>query len=268
MPYPAARSATLDPAIWRAGGTDGVAVVLEHEDERQLVDRGEVQALVDVALVAAPLAHRGHGHLARLADLGGEGDADRVEQLGRDRRRDAHQVVLVRAVVTGHLPTAGPRVVRRRVLGGQDVARTHPEGQAGRDRAIERGDPVMPALERPGDADLGALVPLPGDDERDSTRPVEDPHPLVEAPGQGDEAVHLQEVGVGQADRGAEAGTAVPGGGHRCRSASCGPVRWPDPALEVDRAAVDRHGRLADGLRQRRVGVGRRADSPTGSRPV
>ena len=192
---------------------DRVAVVLDDEDERQLVDRREVQALVDVALVAAPLPHARHRDLAGLADLGRERDPDRVEQLRRHRRRDAHEVVLVRAVVAGHLATAGARVVGGRVLRRQDVARAHPEREARGDRAIERGDPVVTALERPGDADLGALVALTGDDERDPPGAVQDPHPLVERPGQRDVAVHLDEVGVGQADRGSEAPSRVAGGG-------------------------------------------------------
>jgi hypothetical protein len=49
------------------------------------VDRGEVQALVHVALVARALAHERHRDLARLAYLGRERDPDRVEELRRDR---------------------------------------------------------------------------------------------------------------------------------------------------------------------------------------
>ena len=45
-----ATSATDD--LHRRRHADRVAVVLDHEDERQLVDRREVEALVDVALVA------------------------------------------------------------------------------------------------------------------------------------------------------------------------------------------------------------------------
>jgi hypothetical protein len=55
-------------------------------------------------------------------------------------------------------------------------------------------------LERPGDPDLCALVSLPADDEWNPAGPVEDPHPLVDRPGQGNEAVHLDHVGLGKAD--------------------------------------------------------------------
>ena len=155
---------------------------------------------MDVALVGRALAHERHRHLARAPDLGGERDADGVQDLGRDRRADRDDVVRRMAVVAGHLATARRGVVGRGVLGGQDVARRHPEGQAGRDRAVERGDPVVALLEGPGDADLGALVALAADHERDAPGPVEDPHPLVDRPGEGDHAVHLDELGIAQAD--------------------------------------------------------------------
>ena len=104
-----------------------------------------------------------------------------------------------RAVVARHLAAARRRVGGGRVLRGHDVARAHAEGQARRDRAVERRDPVVAALERPGDADLRALVALAADDERDPAGPVEDPHPLVDRARERDVAVHLDEVGVGQA---------------------------------------------------------------------
>ena len=87
----------------------------------------------------------------------------------------------------------------------------HPERQARRDRAVERRDPVLALLERPGDPDLRALVALAGDHERDPAGAVEDPHPLVDGPGQRDEPVHLEQVVVRQPDRGAELGS-------RCRA--------------------------------------------------
>ena len=92
------------------------------------------------------------------------------------------------------------RVVGRRVLRGHDVARAHAERQAGRDRAVERRDPVVALLEGPGDPDLRALVALAADHERDPAGSVEDPHPLVERASERDEPVHGDEVVVGQAD--------------------------------------------------------------------
>jgi len=88
------------------GHADRVAVVLDAQDERQLVDRREVESFVDVALVRAALAHRRQRHLAGLAELRGQGDAHRVEHLGRDRRRQRDEVVGDVAVVARHLAPA------------------------------------------------------------------------------------------------------------------------------------------------------------------
>src|SRR6185369_204644 len=96
------------------------------------------------------------------------------------------------------------RIVRGRVLGRHDVARTHPEREARRDRAIEGRDPVLALLERPGHAHLGAFMTLAADHERDPAGPVQDPHPLVDGPGEGDEPVHLEKVVGRQAEVGAE----------------------------------------------------------------
>src|SRR5204862_2869030 len=85
--------------------------------------------------------------------------------------------------------------------------------QARRNRAIEGRNPVMTLLERPGDADLGALVALTADHERDPAGTVEDPHPLVDRPRQRHQAVHLDEVVVGQADRRCKLRDAGLGGG-------------------------------------------------------
>ena len=54
---------------------DGVAVVLAHEDDRQVVDAGEVHRLVDLALVGGALAELGHGHDVVAAHPGAHGDA-------------------------------------------------------------------------------------------------------------------------------------------------------------------------------------------------
>src|SRR5829696_6791673 len=49
---------------------DGVAVVLAEENDRQLVDTGEVARLVEIALGAATLAEADSGDLSGLAQLG------------------------------------------------------------------------------------------------------------------------------------------------------------------------------------------------------
>ena len=154
------------------------------------------------------------------------------------------------------------------VLGQHDVARAHPEGQAHRDRAIERGDPVVALAERPGDPDLGTLVALAADDERDPPGSIEDPHPLVDGAGQRDHPVHRQQVVVGQAEVRPE--PTRPGAVFArpvaviAVSVAAWLVVWSGsaPRSEVDRPTVDRHGRLAEDLGQGRVGMGRIRRSP------
>ena len=210
------------------------------------------------------LAHRGHRDLAGLPDLRRERDPDGVEHLGRDRRRQRHEVVRDVAVVAGHLAAARREVDRLGVLRGQDVLGAHPERQARRDRAVERRDPVLLLLERPGDRRLRALVALAADHERDPAGAVEDPHPLVDRARRGDDPVHADQVGVGQPDRRRELRDAL----RRLRG--CGLRLGPSPPSasspsEVDRPAVDGERRLADDLGERRVGVRRRRRSPRAS---
>ena len=221
---------------------------------------------MDVALVGRALAHAGHRDLAGLADLGGQGDPDRVQQLRRDRRADRHQVVLVRAVVAGHLAAARRRVAGRRVLGGHDVARRSSRTSctsrsSGRTARSSRGPSRTPRRS----PTCAPFVALAADDERDPAGPVEDPHPLVDGAGERDHPVHREEVGVGQPDdaprmrrrprrRLAIAPASRPSLGSGLRVAS-----------EVDRPSVDGHRGLAEDLRQRRVGMGRQPRSPTAS---
>ena len=168
------------------------------------MDRREVQPLVHVPLVGRALAHGRQRHLAGLAQLRREGDADRMEHLGRDRRRERDEIVGHVPVVAGHLAPAGREVDRLGVLRGEDVAGLHAERQAGGDRAVEGRDPVLALLERPRDGRLRALVTLAADHERDPAGSVQDPHPLVDRPRGGDDAVHADEVVVGESDRSGE----------------------------------------------------------------
>ena len=248
---------------------DRIAVVLHDEHERQHVDRGKVERLVDVALVGAPLPHDRDRDLAGPTDLGGERDPHRVQDLGGHGRRDADEVVLKAAVVPGHLAAAGARIGGLRVLGEHQVTGAHPEGQTGGDGPVEGRDPVVTPLECPGQPDLRAFVALAADDERDPARAVQDPQPLVHGTCERDRPVHRQDVRVGQPDAGREGArrgvAAVAGERHRVLRAAIGRWRPVPPSArpsEVDRPAVDRHGCLAQDLRERRVGVRRGADLP------
>ncbi len=176
------------------GTRDRVAVVLDHEDDRQLVDAREVHRLVDVALVAGAFAGVGHRDLVDAADLGRPGDPGRVQDLRGHRRRKRQDVAVAIAVVAGHLATAGAGVACLGELGEHDLARGHAEGDQARDGAVIGNEPVEALAHAIGDRDLRALVALAADDEGDLAGAVEDPHALVQRPRERHQPVHLQQV--------------------------------------------------------------------------
>ncbi len=188
-----------DGALEGHRDADGISVVLDDEHDGKPVHSGEVQPLVEVALVAGALAELRERDLPRPPDLRRQRDPDGVQQLRGDGRARGQDVVLGRPVVAGHLPSAGGRVVGARELRHQDVARGHAEREDAGDRAVVRNEPVEAGPERRDDPHLRALVALAADDERSLAGAVEDPHPLVDRPGQRDEPVHAQEVLVHEA---------------------------------------------------------------------
>ena len=68
----------------RDRGAHGVAVVLDHVDDRQLPQLGHVEALVDLALVGGAVAEIGHGNLAVVAVAVGESEASAERHLRAD----------------------------------------------------------------------------------------------------------------------------------------------------------------------------------------
>ena len=203
----------LDRRLEAGRHADGVAVVLDHDDHRQLVDAREVQPLVEVALVARALAQLGDRDLVCAADLGGEGDAHRVQHLGRHGRALRHDVVDGRAVVAGHLAAAGAGVVGPGELGQHDLPRRHAEGHAGGHRAVVGHQPVVAPAQVEEEADLRALVALAADDEGHLAGAVQHPHALVEGARGGDEPIHLDELVAPQPQLRAEGQVHAVGGG-------------------------------------------------------
>ena len=83
------------------GGGDGcdrrvlhVKVVLAHEEDRQLPDRGHVERLVERADVGGAIAEEGHGDLIGAAQLSRPRGADGHRQVGADDRIRAEHVAL------------------------------------------------------------------------------------------------------------------------------------------------------------------------------
>ena len=73
---------------------DVVAVVLHHEDDRQLPQRGDVERLVERALLRGAVAEEREHDLALAADLRGVGGAGRVRDALRDDARGAEEAAL------------------------------------------------------------------------------------------------------------------------------------------------------------------------------
>ncbi|ANF31343.1 hypothetical protein A0130_06380 [Leifsonia xyli] len=128
---------------------DGVAVVLHEEDHRQVEDGGEVERLVEVALAGGAVAAEREHDGVLAAHPSGVREADRVQQLGRERR--------------------GLRgdVVDARVVSGVPVAAEQHERLERVDAALDDGDGVAVGREQPilivqhhGGGDLAGLLPV------------------------------------------------------------------------------------------------------------
>ena len=75
-------------------GAHAVSVVLDDVDDRQLPERGHVEALVDLALVDRAVAEIGEAHAAVLAVAVGEGEAGADRHLRADDAVAAVEVLL------------------------------------------------------------------------------------------------------------------------------------------------------------------------------
>jgi hypothetical protein len=90
------------------GRVFGIAVVLTHEDHRQLPHRGHVQCLVESADVAGAVTEVGHCHVLGAAHLGGQRQAigDR-HAAADDAGGDHHAALGMGDVHPAALPLAG-----------------------------------------------------------------------------------------------------------------------------------------------------------------
>ena len=79
----------------------GVAVVLDHVDDRQLPELRHVEALVDLALVGRAVAEIGQADIAVLAVMVGEGDAGAERHLRADDAVAAIEMLLLGEHVHG-----------------------------------------------------------------------------------------------------------------------------------------------------------------------
>ena len=130
---------------------DRVAVVLDEEQDRQLLDAGGVERFPELAFAGRAFAERDVGDLvgleARLAirdlrdaavDDAGLGGADRLQHLRAGRARAGDDVVVRVAPVRRHLAAAGCGIVLGADRGEQHLERRDAELQAQRAIAVVR----------------------------------------------------------------------------------------------------------------------------------
>src|SRR5215217_41299 len=173
---------------------DRIVVVLADEHDRQLVDAGEVEPLVPVALARRALAEpaRRDGLLAAI--LRGVRDAGRVRDLRPDRARVRDDAEPPGAPVRRHLPAAGARIVGLREQPQEDVLRSEPGDENDGEVAVVGEPDVAAALERVRRPDLTPLVSRDGNDERRLALPVESEGGFVTQSRRDDVPVHREEV--------------------------------------------------------------------------
>ena len=181
-----------DPGVRRRST---VEVVLADEDDRQLLDRGEVEPLVEGTLVGRALAEEadrdlvGSPQLHRQAESGHHGVAPT-----HDRDRGQHPDRGVAEVHRSALPPAAAGrlsvQLRHRRAGADPLCERVAVGP------VRRGDPVVAPehVAHPGGDGLLALVLM----ERAGDLPVEEEavDPVLEAADEEDEAIEPEGIGV------------------------------------------------------------------------
>ena len=165
------------------------------------MDAGEVHRLVGVTLAGAPLAEVDGRDGILLPLLGGERQPRGVQQLGRHRAAAGQDVKPPAAEVSGHLPTGAIRILTPGKEGEHLVPGRHPKPEDDAGVAVVGRHPVAAGTQRRRRADLGAFLPLAGDDEGRPTLAVDQPHALVDGAGEAHNLIDPQRLFVAQAQR-------------------------------------------------------------------
>ena len=195
-----------------------VAVVLAHEDDRQLPDRRHVERLVEGALVVGAVAEEGDDDLAGLHALGGQGRADRDRDAAADDAVGAE--IAHRDVGDVHRAAAALAVAGRLAEEfGEHPLHVRALGDAVAVAAMRRGDLVLDR-QRHADADRARFLA-----DRQMHRAVDQAarvavlRALLEAADQIHLAQHVLELGcavltVGERQVGLRVVGELPGGCH------------------------------------------------------
>ncbi|MCY1226501.1 hypothetical protein D9M72_387320 [compost metagenome] len=111
---------------------DGVLVVLDEEDDREVEDGREVERFMEVAFAGGAVAAHGQDYGVLAAEFGGVRNADGVEQLGGER--GALDADLVLEGVVAAVPVAAEE--------GHGLHWVHAAGHHGHGVAVGGEDPV------------------------------------------------------------------------------------------------------------------------------
>jgi hypothetical protein len=161
-----------------ARGGKAVLVVLDHEEHRQLPDRGQVQGLVEVALARGPVAGEGRDHAVLAPKLRGQG-----EPVGHRKHRaqvadHAHDVRVEQAEVERAIAALGEPAVLAEELAEQ-AGKIDPSRGEDPEVPVHGEDGVVRA-EGSGHADRDRLLADPGEPLRQPALPEQDQHLLLD----------------------------------------------------------------------------------------
>ena len=232
-----ARHAVADAAVREVlagvllvgGGREPPVVVLDHEEDRQLPDRREVERLVEVALAGRAVPGEGGGHAPVALQLRGEGEAAGHRQHRAEVADHPHDALLERAEVEGAVAALGEAALAAEELAEQPRQVEVPPGEDA-EVAVHREDVVV-GLERGDDTGGDRLLADAGEPLREPALPEQDQHLLLDHAGQEHRAIEVPQLLGGEAlDPGVGRGRSrLPGGGagiaHSPHSGQAGAAR-------------------------------------------
>src|SRR5690606_2763160 len=85
---------------------DGVLVILAHEDDRQLLNRGKIQPFMEVPLIAGSFTEGDEGYELLPIHLRRKSETDGMRHLGSNRTGARYDLQPFMAEVCRHLPSA------------------------------------------------------------------------------------------------------------------------------------------------------------------
>ena len=194
----------VDIAVHRhgpvAGGGFGIAVVLHHEDHRQIPDGREIEAFQEHALVGGAVTDEADSHPPVAAELGGKRGAAGEGRPGAQDAIGAHHALGEIGDMHGAaLAAAGPGGAA--VDLGHHLAHIDALGDAMAMAAMGGGDAVALVQMHHDASGRGLLSGIEMDEARDIAAREFDMQPLLEFADRAHGAIGLQQPGLVQGKR-------------------------------------------------------------------